>query len=122
MIRRRPSRPTIALVTSALLGVFVALSACSNQGEGERCNFLNGDEDCKTDEGLVCYQAAQLTDKDADRCCPRDRNTATNPLCKLPLDIGTGTDAAAPADSGPPTSDGGDGTGADAGADADAGG
>lgn len=97
---RTPLSPrTIALVVGALAGLFVALSACSNQGEGERCNFLNGDEDCG--DGLVCYQSTQLKDSNADRCCPVDRTTATNPFCQT--GGSSGIDASAPTDSGPST-------------------
>jgi hypothetical protein len=81
-------------------GVLVVASACSNQGEGERCDVLNGDDDCKTDDGLICYRAADLNNSNSDRCCPRDRARATNPVCKTPLSTVT-NDAQAPTDSGP---------------------
>lgn len=84
-----------------LAGGLAAMAACSNQGEGERCESLNGDEDCKTDEGLVCYPAALLTNTTSDRCCPRDRSTATHPVCKTPVEV-VGTDGGAPPDTGPP--------------------
>ncbi|HVH43143.1 MAG TPA: hypothetical protein VM925_12400 [Labilithrix sp.] len=115
---------------SIVVGVFVAIAvACSNQGEGERCNVDNGNDDCKTDEGLICYRAALLRDtRDyaPDRCCPSDPSKATHPLCKSPVS-GLG-DAAVPPDTGPPTPvadadvDTGttDDAGADAAADADA--
>lgn len=90
------------------LGGFIALAtACSNQGEGERCEVANGNDDCKTDEGLICYRADQLADRTSDRCCPADRTKAKHPVCQTPVNI-VG-DAATPADTGPPpTSDAGD--------------
>jgi len=96
----------------AVLGAFITIaSACSNQGEGERCEALNGNDDCRTEEGLICYPANQLKDTNSDRCCPADRRKATQPVCKTSTDVGT--DATAPPDTGPPP-------GAEAGAGADA--
>jgi len=92
---------TFAFAFCLFAGGLAAIGACSNQGEGERCESLNGDEDCKTDEGLVCYPAALLTNTTSDRCCPRDRATATHPVCKIPVEI-IGTDGEAPPDTGPP--------------------
>lgn len=91
---------TIALCLIA--GGFIALAACSNQGEGERCDSLNGDEDCKTDEDLACYPAGLLTGTASDRCCPKDRTRATHPVCKTPVAV-VGTDGGAPPDTGPPS-------------------
>lgn len=92
---------TIALCLIA--GGFIAVAACSNQGEGERCDSLNGDEDCKTDEDLACYPAGLLTNTSSDRCCPKDRTKATHPACKTPVAV-VGTDGGAPADTGAPPS------------------
>lgn len=90
----------VALLVAA--GGFIALaSACSNQGEGERCEFTNGNGDCNTDDGLICYPQAQLRQgANSDRCCPADRSKASHPVCQTPLDIVE--DAATPADTGPP--------------------
>lgn len=86
----------------AIVGAFVTVaSACSNQGEGERCESLNGNADCKTDEGLICYPQAQLRNTNSDRCCPADRSTAVHPVCKTSIDVGGG-DASPPPDTGPP--------------------
>jgi hypothetical protein len=109
----------------------VALAACSNQGEGERCELLNGNDDCNGDEGLICYAANQLTNSTSDRCCPLDRARATAPVCLTPVDI-VGGDGGTPADTGPvevpeagpadaaeePAPTPGEDAGADAGADA----
>lgn len=49
---------------------------CSNQGEGERCSRLagnNGDDDCEP--GLHCVTVGQL-----ELCCPTDR-TPSDPQC-----------------------------------------
>jgi len=93
-----------AILTTAVLGSIVILSAsaCSNQGEGERCDVLNGDDDCRTEDGLRCYRAADLNNSNSDRCCPIDRSRATNAVCKTPL-TGVNNDAQAPTDSGPST-------------------
>lgn len=91
---------TVIVVLSLCAGGLVAIAACSNQGEGEVCDVLNGNEDCA--DGLVCYRQADLNNVQSDRCCPSDRNTATHPACTTPKNIG-GTDAAAPADTGPPS-------------------
>jgi hypothetical protein len=99
--RVRTYRKTASIVVGCFLAGFVALAACSNQGEGERCDSLNGNEDCKTDQGLICYPKGQLTNTNSDRCCPADRTKATEPVCQTPVDP-VGNDATAPADTGPP--------------------
>ncbi|MBX3201551.1 MAG: hypothetical protein KF894_25670 [Labilithrix sp.] len=112
----------MGVVLLLAVGTFVAcVAACSNQGEGERCDVFNGDDDCKTDEGLVCYPMAQLQNTDSDRCCPRDRSRAKHPVCVTPTTV-IG-DATTPADTGPaPSGDasGSDASGSDASSDADA--
>lgn len=118
---RRVLGITLFVIGGAL---FAIGSACSNQGEGERCEIENNNDDCKTDEGLLCYPEAQLKNAGSDRCCPADRSKATHPICKTSADIGAG-DAIAPADTGPsPTPDtgapDGDAGGEDAPSDADA--
>ncbi|MBX3220700.1 MAG: hypothetical protein KF795_09285 [Labilithrix sp.] len=124
---KRPSSPTPRAMRwrmgAALFlivgGLTAAVAACSNQGEGERCEILNGDDDCKSDEGLSCYPADQLRDKTAERCCPRDRSKATHPACIAPTTV-VG-DAATPADTGPPPTQDASTPDADASPDADAG-
>ena len=90
----------ISIVLCAVLAAFVALTACSNYGEGERCEILNGNEDC--DDGLQCTPKAQINTPydSSDRCCPVNRTTATHPACVIlttpittdaaPLDSNTG--------------------------------
>jgi hypothetical protein len=57
-------------LTSALL-LGLLSPACSQQGEGERCDNLRaGDSDC--DSGLECVQADDLLEKLTDRCCKPD--------------------------------------------------
>lgn len=94
---RRVLGITLFVIGGAL---FAIGSACSNQGEGERCEVENNNDDCKTDEGLLCYPEAQLKNAGSDRCCPADRSKATHPICKTSVDIGAG-DAIAPSDTGP---------------------
>lgn len=77
-------------------------SACSNQGEGERCEILNGNDDCNTEEGLICFPMTQLRNTNSDRCCPADRSRATHPVCKTSADPGGG-DSAPPPDTGAPS-------------------
>jgi len=92
----------LAFVGAAIVGAWFAVAACSNQGEGERCEIANGDDDCTTSEDLVCTAAALLNGSNSDRCCPRDRTRATAFVCRTPPD--NGGDALAPADTGPPSS------------------
>jgi hypothetical protein len=100
---------TAGIVGVAAIGVLVALAACSNQSEGDRCDFDNGNDDCGN--GLVCVPKANQTGRssngvvnppfnNADRCCPLDRNTATHPACTQNTSS-TATDAAVPGDTGP---------------------
>lgn len=81
---RRYRFVSVALV-AGLTGL-IALAACSNNGEGERCEVLsanNGNDDCQ--DGLVCVPAADLNvGYDNARCCPVDRNTASHPACARP--------------------------------------
>jgi hypothetical protein len=93
-------------VLLAVTGVLAAIgigTACSNQGEGEVCNILNGSDDCQTDNGLSCFRASDLNNVTSDRCCPTDRSRATHPACTTPIVISGSGDAAAPADTGPGT-------------------
>lgn len=115
-----------AVVTTFAIGAWIALSACSNNGEGERCQFANGSDDCQ--DGLACLQSSQVNPSynNSDRCCPPDRAKATHPACTL-LQNPVGGDSAPPADTGPVNNDSGNGdtgadTGGDTGSDADAGG
>jgi hypothetical protein len=113
------SRAAVVVGTAIALAI-AAVSACSNQGEGERCEIENGDDDCKSSEDLVCTASALLNGANSDRCCPRDRTRATAFVCRTPPD--NGTDAIAPADTGPPpSSDATVGDASDAGVDADRG-
>jgi hypothetical protein len=106
-VKRPRSYKTACLVGAILAFGLVAVGgvgACSNQAEGERCETLNGNDDCNTGGGLICYPAALLVGTTSDRCCPQDRTTATAPVCKAPVS-GVG-DASAPPDTGPPPTDG----------------
>lgn len=93
-----PSRFAGGILCS-LIAAFVAITACSNQGEGDRCETANGNADCDTSAGLICYPQAQLTNTSSDRCCPEDRSRATHPICKTSVGI---ADGSTPADTGPP--------------------
>ncbi len=97
----------------ALCAAFIG--ACSNQGEGDRCQGQNGNEDCA--DGLEC--SSQSSD---GVCCPPDRSTSTSPACRgntggpldssIPNESSTGSDAA--------TDTGTDAAAADTGAGTDA--
>jgi hypothetical protein len=69
-----------------LVAVVAQFVACSSQGEGERCSYANKDADCES--GLVCVEAQKLAEYDvtpdyaADRCCPVDLNSSSDPRCK----------------------------------------
>jgi hypothetical protein len=107
------TRTAFFLLAFFVGGLVAIAAACSNQGEGERCELANASEDCKQDEGLICTAAKELNGRsDSDRCCPLDRTKATHPLCQTPVNVAQ--DAATPADSGPAPA-------TDAGSDADAG-
>jgi hypothetical protein len=84
-----------------VVGGFLALGACSNQAEGDRCDHLNDSDDCQSP--LICTQAALLVGTTSDRCCPQDRSQATTAVCKAPIS-GIGSDASAPANTGPDAS------------------
>ena len=100
----------VGILMASLVGGVVTLAACSNQGEGDRCQAENGNDDCQS--GLVCLAATQKSFNggdgrlvnppynNSDRCCPADRSQATHPACAVPTNP-TGTDAAPPADTGP---------------------
>ncbi len=65
--------------------------ACSEQGEGERCDFAkNGDLDC--DSAFTCVKKAELADTiTSDRCCPA-ANTESDSRCArgTPMTTATG--------------------------------
>ncbi len=101
----------VGILMASLVGGIVTLAACSNQGEGDRCQAENGDDDCQS--GLVCLAATQKAFNgggpglvnapynNSDRCCPYDRSTATHPACVLLQTTITGDGAPPPADTGP---------------------
>lgn len=112
---RLRARPVLAgIVGVAIASLLVALGACSNNGEGDRCNFDNGDDDCQ--EGLVCLPASNQGGRGAglgtvnppynnsDRCCQPDRTRASHPACTLPSSP-IATDSGPPPDTGPTTPD-----------------
>lgn len=106
-------RRKASFFTALVVGGLIAISiACSNQGEGERCEEANDNQDCK--DGLVCTAPSRLNGSDSARCCPSLPEQATHPVCQIPVSIAQ--DAATPPDTGPPPV--GD---AEADADADAG-
>ncbi|AKV03220.1 hypothetical protein AKJ09_09883 [Labilithrix luteola] len=119
--RPRNLRRLLGYAAAGAILSTVALIACSNSGEGDRCEFLNGNDDCQ--DGLVCTPASQFTNaggSNTDRCCPADRNQATVPICKLNT-VGGAGDGGPTTDSGPtPLPDSGSDAASDASSDADA--
>jgi hypothetical protein len=98
--KRGDSNRFAGIALFSIVTAFIAIAtACSNQGEGERCEIENGDEDCDTSAGLICWPETQLRNASSDRCCPADRSKATHPVCKTAVEIGV--DAMTPADTGP---------------------
>lgn len=72
-------RPALLLALVSL-AVASTLPACSQQGEGERCDLAkNGDADC--DSGLVCIAKTRLRDKLADRCCDPIPGASSDSRC-----------------------------------------
>lgn len=109
----------VGLALGVGLAGFIALTACANYGEGDRCERANGNDDCA--DGLTCTAAGELVEgyRGADRCCPAVRSTATHPACVQPQDaLEAGTP---PPDTGPPPDATNDtSTPVEAGTDADA--
>ncbi len=92
----------------AFVSAIAVLSApaCSQQGEGERCDFAkNGDLDC--DSGFTCVKRGELAENITDRCCPA-ANTETDSRCAR----GTPTSTTTGGSGG--SSTGGSATGGDA--------
>ena len=101
MLRARRRYLIVSIVVATLVGGFVTLTACSNYGEGERCEFGNGNDDCA--DGLQCVASADLAQqfRGPDRCCPPDRSTAKVQACQLPTNSVTGEAGPPPPDTGP---------------------
>ncbi len=70
---------SVAVLAFVSAVALLSAPACSEQGEGERCDFAkNGDLDC--DSGLTCVKRNELAENVTDRCCP-DANTETDSRC-----------------------------------------
>jgi len=117
MNTRARRRKIAAFVTTFAVAAWVVLVACSNNGEGERCQVENNNDDCQ--DGLICLSKSNVNQgyNNGDRCCPVDRSTATHPACTQ-LQNPIAGDSAPPPDTGPtPTTDSGNDTGTDTGVD-----
>jgi hypothetical protein len=104
MTIRARRRKIAAVVTTLTIGGWLVLSACSNNGEGERCQFNNNNDDCQ--DGLLCLASSQVNPSynNSDRCCPADRTKATHPACTL-LQNPVAGDSSPPPDTGPTNPD-----------------
>jgi hypothetical protein len=73
-----------------ILGALLAPMACADQEEGQRCDPLNGNNDCAS--GLVCVKADKLALLDVGAiCCPpagQDENAVKE--CRAELQSGDG--------------------------------
>jgi hypothetical protein len=110
-------RSSVALAALPLLTLLLAglAGACSNQGEGERCDQLadnNGDSDCN--DGLTCQNIGNY----GFICCPADRTQATTTQCAL-NNPGINADSSPPGDDGSAADSSGEGGGDAAGDAAD---
>jgi len=100
MQRARSYRIVGVLLCMGLTG-FIALTACSDYEEGDRCEILNGNSDCA--DPLQCTPKAQINTpyNSSDRCCPVDRTTATHPACTVQTSPILADSAPNDANSGP---------------------
>ncbi len=107
-MRVRSAFPFVVSITALVLSVLPA--ACSNQGEGDFCDTLNGNNDCQSD--LICVEQAPglvaMQGIATSRCCPADSTQATTAACMASV---TGFDA---------SNEVGDASSSDAGAEASA--
>ena len=75
------------LVGLFMLGLFAA-PGCSEQGEGDRCDWQKSGNDSSGQgrdcaDGLECVQASQLLAQDGtDRCCPPSTDTFSDDRCR----------------------------------------
>jgi hypothetical protein len=101
MQRARKYRIVCVVLCLASVAGFVALTACSDYQEGERCEVLNGNSDCAS--GLQCLPKAAINTpyNSSDRCCPVDRSTATHPACTVQQNQLSDSSAPSDANSGP---------------------
>ncbi len=107
-------RPLLAVLSLLFPVAIVVFAACSDEGEGDRCdtrNTRNGSDDCQ--QGLSCVPGSDLGSAASGYCegvttcgvcCPEDRTQATVSVCALGSTL-PGADAAPPVT----TTDGGDG-------------
>lgn len=102
MVRTVSLKPWMLASSAFCLGL-VGILACTDQGEGERCDVRmdqTGESDCKA--ALVCIPEGQLNIPaggtalaNQGRCCPPDRRTASVSEC-LPVQATNLGDAAVP--------------------------
>src|ERR1051325_1679730 len=121
--KRRTSSPGVSpmslskLFGIAVLGALFAGSACSSQGEGQRCDPSNGDDDCES--GLVCVEASKLIGGGPDTtwalCCPASETQQTVEACfRSSNTTGTGGSPGSAGDSGVDANSSGGAPGPDA--------
>ncbi len=78
--------PTYLSRALLLCAALAAATACSKQGEGERCDANSGNLDCEN--GLVCRTADQLNIVGTGAlCCPVDTVSSTVDACRTNPDL-----------------------------------
>lgn len=106
-------RKVVVLGVSALL-VAIA-SACSQQGEGERCDReAAGDSDCESP--LVCtdFTPNMAAPNKIERCCPPAGIAVTDERCERSSIVESGGTAGTAGSAGQSTEQGGAGAGGSA--------
>ena len=82
--RSRFARLVIGPLAVALVSA-LSVGACSNQGEGERCDNRGdhaGDDECQ--DGLKCLLVGSSSIPTENyRCCPADQTAPTVAACKV---------------------------------------
>ena len=86
---------TVAVATLAL-GLSLG---CADQGEGERCDTLSGNEDCAS--GLVCTELETGSGEPLARCCPPKGEKISDDRC-IQRPVATGTAGAGGSREAPP--------------------
>jgi hypothetical protein len=69
-------RSTLVFAFASSL-IVLAVPACSEQGEGERCDRAKAGGDSECDSGLICVPQSELLEELTDLCCPPEGQEST---------------------------------------------